>query len=57
MLERADRLYLTVIDLEVAGDTYFPPYEHLTWVVESSSEHAPDAENPYAFRFVTLDRA
>jgi dihydrofolate reductase len=29
MLEQADFLYLTIIDRDVEGDTYFPPYEHL----------------------------
>lgn len=28
-LERADELYLTVVDREVDADTFFPPYEHL----------------------------
>jgi dihydrofolate reductase len=29
MLDRADELYLTLIDRDVEGDTFFPPYEHL----------------------------
>lgn len=28
-LERADEWHLTVVDREVEGDTFFPPYEHL----------------------------
>jgi len=29
LLDDADELYLTVIDREVVGDVFFPPYEHL----------------------------
>jgi dihydrofolate reductase len=29
MIEKVDFLYLTIIDREVDGDTFFPPYEHL----------------------------
>ena len=29
LLERADELYLTIVDRDVEGDTFFPPYEHL----------------------------
>ncbi len=29
LLEHADELHLTLVDREVEGDTYFPPYEHL----------------------------
>jgi dihydrofolate reductase len=29
LLERADELYLTIVDRDVDGDTMFPPYEHL----------------------------
>jgi len=28
-LERADELYLTIVDREVDADTFFPSYEHL----------------------------
>ncbi len=56
MLDRADRLYLTIIDLDTPGDRFFPPYEQLGWRVESSSAHGPDAQNAYAYTFLTLAR-
>lgn len=28
-IDRADELYLTIVDREVDADTFFPPYEHL----------------------------
>lgn len=33
LLDRADRLYLTRVDRDVEGDTYFPEYEHLLGTV------------------------
>jgi dihydrofolate reductase len=29
LLDRADELYLTLVDKRVEGDAFFPPYEHL----------------------------
>ncbi len=29
LLDKVDELYLTIVEREVEGDTYFPPYEHL----------------------------
>jgi dihydrofolate reductase len=29
LLDRADELYLTFVDVRVDGDAFFPPYEHL----------------------------
>ncbi len=28
-IERADELHLTLVDIDVDGDAFFPPYEHL----------------------------
>jgi len=32
LLDVADELYLTLVDSDVEGDTFFPPYEHLLGV-------------------------
>lgn len=29
LIDHADELHLTLVDQEVEGDTFFPPYEHL----------------------------
>lgn len=29
LLDSADELYLTLVDKDVEGDTFFPPYEHM----------------------------
>ncbi|WP_018982925.1 type 3 dihydrofolate reductase [Salinimonas chungwhensis] len=56
MLEKADKLYLTFIDLTVDGDTQFPEYSHLNWQQTASESHAADDNNPYNYQFVTLER-
>ena len=55
-LEKADRLYLTMIDAEIAGDTFFPDYTQYNWKEVERIEHQVDAKNAYPYSFVTLDR-
>ena len=55
-LSIADRLYLTFIDLEVAGDAHFPDWQHLSWQETAREAHGPDDKNPHAYEFVTLER-
>jgi dihydrofolate reductase len=49
-----DRLYLTLIDLDVAGDTVFPDYHHPDWQELTEQSHQADDKNPYAYQFITL---
>jgi dihydrofolate reductase len=56
-LDKADKLYLTHIDLQVEGDTQFPNYHRVaTWQEIEKSEHQSDERNPYNYTFVTLLR-
>ncbi len=55
-LPLADRLYLTFIQLNVAGDAHFPDFSVFRWQEIESKSHTPDAENPYNYSFVTLQR-
>ncbi|MFT4939568.1 MAG: dihydrofolate reductase [Paraglaciecola sp.] len=49
------RLYLTKIDLEIAGDTYFPDYElNYNWRVVEEETFKADTKNPYNYHFMTL---
>ena len=56
MLAKADRLYLTFIDLDIEGDTHFPDWQGLGFSETASEQHHPDEKNPYAYRFVTLEK-
>jgi dihydrofolate reductase len=56
-LPLAQRLYLTEIALETAGDTCFPDYQPFgPWRLVDESNHSADSVNPYACRFITLER-
>ncbi len=50
-IDKADRLYLTFIDLDVEGDTLFPEYEHLALRKIASEHHQQDEKNPYDYEF------
>lgn len=56
-LTRADRLYLTHIDLDVEGDTQFPDYQAVAdWEVLESISFSPDELNQYHYRFVIYNK-
>lgn len=55
-LERADRMYLTIIDENIEGDTYFPDWNPDNWKHLKIEPHRADKENPYSFVFLTLER-
>ena len=56
LLPRADRLYLTRIDLVVAGDTRFPAFDDEQWRLVESEAHPADEKNPHPYRFETWQR-
>jgi len=57
-LPKADRLYLTFIDLDVKGDTQFPDYNKVAnWNVKEEQENLPDEKNKSSYKFVTLYKA
>lgn len=55
-LPYAQRLYLTLIHADFDGDTWFPDWDPADWTETFRDEHAADAQNPYGFAFVVLDR-
>ena len=54
-IDAVDKLYLTFIDLEVEGDTFFPSYEHLITTKTFSEHHQKDEKNPYDYEFTIFD--
>ncbi len=55
-LPLADRLYLTEIKTELAGDTTFPAVTSTEWKEVSRVPHGIDARHAYAFDFVIYQR-
>jgi dihydrofolate reductase len=51
----ADRIYLTQVDADVGGDTYFD-FDGSDWRVIEDTPHPADERHPYPFSFITMDR-
>ncbi len=56
LLPRADRLVLTMIELEVEGDVWFPAWESSEWEETRREDHQPDEKNRMAYSFVEFVR-
>jgi len=56
-LPRVDRIHLTRVHANVAGDTYFPPVDWNAWRCVAEERHAADEKNPFEFTFLTYERA
>ncbi len=52
----ATRIYLTEVDADVGGDTFFPEFDRAEWREVERAEHGRDERHPFSFRFITLDR-
>jgi dihydrofolate reductase len=52
----ADRMYLTLVDAEVAADIFFPEFDEREWSVQESFYHPVDEKNEYAFNFKMMIR-
>lgn len=52
----ADRLYLTLINAEIEGDTTFPNYDIHDYIELSREVHEIDEKNNFELTFLTLQR-
>ena len=50
------RMYLTEIDAEIKGDTYFPQFEESEWKESKREHHTIDAKHEHAFDFVVYEK-
>jgi dihydrofolate reductase len=55
-LAKADRLYMTLIDVELEGDTFFPEVDLAQWREIENSSHAADENNDYSFKTTLYER-
>ena len=51
-LEKADRIYLTEIDGDFAGEVTFPMFDASQWTEVSRQHHPQDERHLYSFDFV-----
>jgi dihydrofolate reductase len=54
-LPLASRMYLTLIDTELEGDTFFPEWNPAEWREIEHEDHAPDDKNLYRYSFIMLE--
>ena len=55
-LQRADRLYLTLVHRSFQGDTLFPEFDKSAWQEVSRKDLEPDEENSCAMSFLTYEK-
>lgn len=56
VLPYADRMYITEIDEEFPGDTYFPRFKAEEWLLASKVKGDKNMNNPYDYYFLQYDR-
>lgn len=56
LMPLATRIYLTRVQAEIEGDTYFPPLEPGRWKEVERQWQPADERNTYDMEFVTLQR-
>lgn len=55
-LPRTQCIYMTRIDHAFDGDAWFPELDAKEWLEIIRDDHAADAENPYRYSFITMER-
>jgi dihydrofolate reductase len=55
-LPLADRLYLTLVEAEIAGDTFFPDVDLSQWRLTQETHHAADERNEHPHWFRVYER-
>ena len=55
-LPRVEKLYVTRVHAEVAGDVFFPQLDGRQWRLVTQEHHRADTQNDYDFTFEVLQR-
>jgi dihydrofolate reductase len=55
-LPLANRIYLTIIDAEPAGDTFMPDFDVTQWHQASAESFEADQKHAHSYRAIVLDR-
>ncbi len=56
VLGRADRLYISHVDLSPSGDVHFPPIDPTEWVVVDLPEVEPSTKDDASYRVKVYER-
>ncbi len=55
-IKLANKMYITHVDVDIEGDTYFPAIDPQVWKLVSSEPHAADDLNEYPFVIGVYER-
>jgi dihydrofolate reductase len=55
-LPLADRIHLTLVDAEPAGDTFMPEFDPADWREVAVETHSRDDKHAYDYRYSVLQR-
>lgn len=55
-IDSVTRIYLTEVQAELDGDTWFPDFDRNLWQEVSRENYKADEKNEYDYSFVILDR-
>jgi dihydrofolate reductase len=56
LFDDADRLYVTMIEQEFAGDTFFPELDAVKWRLVAKEAGVTNEKNPYKYEFLVYER-
>ncbi len=56
LLNQVSRLYLTMIEADIEGDTFFPELDESEWELKEKVCRLADEKNDYAMSFLVLER-
>jgi dihydrofolate reductase len=56
MIDKADQLEITYVDVEIEGDAFFPEIDGGIWQEVGRSERKADADNQFDLSFVSYQR-
>lgn len=55
-INKADKLYLTLVHGKFEGDTFFPKLDTKIWKSVKREDHMPDAKNEHPYSFIDFDK-
>lgn len=56
LFDKAKRIYMTRVEAEPEGDTFFPSIDPKNWHLVSQKNHEADEKNPYNYSFQVWER-
>lgn len=51
-----DRMYITYVNTDIDGDTFFPKWDTTAWHEVSREDFSPNGNNKYNYSFCTFER-